>query len=211
MSHTDKDRPYWVKLNDDGVLTDHYHQSFGREIYVNRTVKDERGRPVYEEAPRTMSASMIDLRASGISRYVVEQLSEEITAKARNYCALGHPYAQIEVGTKSVPVTESVLMVTMRDYCTEGEKYRAGLSQYSDLPCHPAMLPGSWGSIYMSFSATKAKRTYSKMRNGASRRRSRDYLRSAVDEFNTYGEAFDNDDELPLTGQHRHSMLWDVW
>lgn len=214
MSRTDKDRPYWVKKNDDGTDTDHGHLELGKTIYKVKYVRDENGKVVHREEPQYYSASYIVQNVSGIARYFTTYtFSEEVINEARELVQKGQPYVMVQHGIRLVAQTEKVVAVVLKDYCTEGEKITGGgFGHYDDLPCVPEMAPGEWGYCYSSFSSSgKTKRSYYDMRNGMSRRKSRDYLRSAVNDFNTYGEAIDNDGELPLTSQHRHSMSWDLW
>jgi len=214
MSRTDKDRPYWVRQNDDGTNTDHGHLKLGKTIYRTYYVYDENGKVVFHEEPQFYSASLIVQNVSGLTRYyTIYTFSEEAVNEARELVKKGKPYDQVQTGVRLVAQTEKVVAVVLKDYCTEGEKLTGGgYGHYDDLPCTPAMAPGDWGYCYSSFSSSgKKKRGYYDMRNGLSRRTSRDYLRGVVDSFNTYGEAFDDDDELPLTAQHRHSMLWDLY
>ncbi|UDL16403.1 hypothetical protein SEA_ZOOMAN_154 [Microbacterium phage Zooman] len=55
MSRTDKDRPYWVKVRDEGVPT-HDHSKLGEPIWRRRYQKDDEGnqvitrRPLYQKA-----------------------------------------------------------------------------------------------------------------------------------------------------------------
>ncbi|UDL15926.1 hypothetical protein QEH42_gp292 [Microbacterium phage Pumpernickel] len=50
MSRTDKDRPYWVKVQDHGV-EHHDHRNLGKEVWQYKDVLDEDGKPVIEEVP----------------------------------------------------------------------------------------------------------------------------------------------------------------
>lgn len=50
MSRTDKDRPYWVKVADEGVETHYHHDNYRRRgRYTYEKVFDDEGNPVMEE------------------------------------------------------------------------------------------------------------------------------------------------------------------
>lgn len=58
MSHTDKDRPYWVRLNDgtEPVEVMHDHTRLGQPIYRITYVRDDGGNIIYDEVAITREA-----------------------------------------------------------------------------------------------------------------------------------------------------------
>lgn len=76
MSRTYKDRPYWVRLNDEGIIQ-HNHSGADRlgrtsRIIPGPIVKDEDGNPLIETVERREKASWIAEHATRTKDYVVE-------------------------------------------------------------------------------------------------------------------------------------------
>jgi|SRR6187431_2997156 len=75
MSHTDKDRPYWVKLNDEGIVVhDHTFCSYGgRRSYTRfgAIIRDDEGNPVMETVEDKRTAQWIADNAPRTKDYYV--------------------------------------------------------------------------------------------------------------------------------------------
>jgi hypothetical protein len=126
MSRTDKDRPYWVKQNDETLLRyiDHDHLNLGRTYYRDRIVRDENGKPV----TRTV---MRERRIFSWERYFSN----------RNGGYTVETYEAIEV------VRERVENFTYADHCTGDFRTQHGrYNQHAtpEPPCTPQLTLGSW-------------------------------------------------------------------
>jgi hypothetical protein len=232
MSRTRKDRPYWVRLNQDARYTDHNHEAFGRENISYRTVLDKNGAPITKTIE--FYTSIYELARYGTTstitgatqlRYYTMRHERPGTdkalwtvddAKARlaeafsisDHTALRRqvPYQRI-VREEREPHVTSV----MPDYCTEGVKLSGSLPHWRELPCTPELGngdPGYWG---YARDMSNAKKFYSRARYGRERASARTALSKTALNWNNGYEVEDWDTDTDLTSQHRHSMNWDLW
>ncbi len=131
MSRTDKDRPYWVKVNDEGVQT-HDHAFGGwrrRSHYTWEKVFDDEGNPVMEERVVKMSAKRVietvpRLKSIPYTKEVVawgrdgfyttmwnglsQNIANPIYSEAEHLIAIGMPDAEIVIRVDTVQKTERV-------------------------------------------------------------------------------------------------------
>ncbi len=209
MSRTDKDRPYWVKLNDEGTLVNHNHQHFGRSWYVYRPVRDERGNRVYEDVPvyRTAYEVVHGWDFTGVRG--TYGMPAKAVNEAKLLLSAGRPDEPVLIDTKRRVKFRRVQVHETYNHCTAGQRLANKYDAWV-LPCTPELPAGNSRKMY-TCGLSKARKGYSDMRNGASRRAERDMLRSAARGWNC-GEDLDNFDSLEnLTAQHRHSMAWDLY
>ena len=228
MSHTDKDRPYWVKLNDNGDTTDHDHLRLGQKTYRNVPVKDEHGNLIYEVAYVERTAKDIltqyDLTQTSsyyskfhrlywtIQRYNAEPIPGS-WSKAYKAHSAGNDDELIVTHVYQKPVTKRVLWLSYKDYCTAGEKDSRltgrGGPQLDVLPCTPKVSGFNWRKLQTSDKAG-TKKSYSRVRYGRERTLARATLQNVIKEHNA-GYEVDDFNDLPITNQHRHSMTWDLY
>jgi hypothetical protein len=213
MSRTDKDRPYWVKCNEEATYVWHDHQRFGEERYKNVAVKDEKGNIVYDEEPVYARAGEIYFGGYNYSKYVhlPDHDREAVRREATDALFKARMDKPIFVGTRRTRRTERVLDFVVKDYCTEGEKYtRGGWHYNSDLPCTPYLEIENRKKFYVSDMSAK-KHSYSRKRYSTERVTARDTLRNNAKRYNSGEDVDDWDEDVNLTAQHRHSMNWDLW
>lgn len=214
MSHTDKDRPYWVRLNDDATSTDHDHLHLGEDVYHTRIVRDAAGQPVTEQVPRSMSATDIVKSHFGYAdrHYFLSfgRVSEKIFQLARELHGSGRGDEQIIYGYDTRFVREQYLAYTIADHCTEGEPVKAGQQYYwgGSQPCTPEL--DTYRLAYTRGMSAK-KHDYSRARYSHERVVARDALSQTIREYNNGYDVEDWDENVNLTAQHRHSMAWDLY
>jgi len=212
MSRTDKDAPYWVRLNNEGGPVHHDHLSFGKPIRANRPVLDERGEEVWVNEPIYLTARQIKIRNTWPGKY----FSPEILAEADRYTSIWsnsryyNPDKMILTGYRRYRKLEMVTIGYVADHCTEGEpaKNREDAGWWSsEMPCTPELPRGKRSKMYVR-GMSKARKGYSKARNGHSRVQEKIDLTEAMKDWNA---GYEVDTPLELTAQHRHSMNWDLW
>lgn len=214
MSRTDKDVPYWVRLNNEGTLTDHDHLRFGKEITQYRYVRDENGKRILNTVATVRTAREI-MRTLAWNPYAYTQ---EIRDEAKRYTTytLGYwreynPDHQIRVGTRSYYEKGVVVTGHVRDYCTAGVKLEDDTWRWwSELPCTPELPAGKRRQSWTR-NMSKHKTSFSRMRYSAERANRRDHFISVANHWNNGFEVDDWDENDNLTAQHRHSMAWDLY
>lgn len=147
MSRTDKDVPYWVRLNNEGTLTDHDHRHLGREITSYRDVLDKDGNQIVVEGPLYSYADAIIGEFEGIRwhygntlytedgrllyyNYKTKTLfttsygnyREPVIRRARLLHSAGRGKEFVQVGTYTHILREVVVIGYVADRCTAGEK-----------------------------------------------------------------------------------------
>ncbi|QIG57870.1 hypothetical protein SEA_PAULODIABOLI_176 [Microbacterium phage PauloDiaboli] len=132
MSRTDKDRPYWVRLKDEGVMVhDHQARSYrNRRGYNIEKVFDDEGNPVMEtrevkltakrvietqprmkEVPYTAEVLWGNERDGFYTRLwngVSKRLANPAYSEAARLVSLGMPDAMVTIRTETVQKTEKV-------------------------------------------------------------------------------------------------------
>lgn len=214
MSRTDKDRPYWVRLNDDATTTYHDHDNLGEPVYHYRIVRDETGHAKTVNVPWTMSATDI-VKGSmlgtihGRLMWIAKRPSEKLFQQARELHGSGRGDEQIICGYRTEVVYERYYAYTIADHCTEGERITKNTVRFGQMPCVPVfsnnyrfeMLRGKAG----------IKHHYSRVRYSRERVVTRDALGKTIRAYNAGYEVDDWDDRVSLTDQHHHSMAWDLY
>lgn len=232
MSRTDKDMPYWVRLNNEGTSTDHNHLRFGMVYYRAVPVLDDEGNPVMDTHEVFLTAAQILGKEDGnyylfgySSRYLVgythyvpwnDRSSTKFyeTAKVTKAALMAYtrhtPDEQIAVGLYSRPRTTPVVKFVVPDHCTAGEKITDTDKWWGKFPCTPALPEGNNGKAYTrGMSGPRA--SYRSERNGGSRALKRATLGRVAKSWNSGEEVDDFDEVERLTDQHRHSMAWDLY
>lgn len=217
MSRTDKDRPYWVRLNDEAHATWHDHEHLGEPVYHYRIVYDAEGYPETVEVPWTMSATDIVkgnpfARMEGRRYFPYENpgTNSKLLQQARELHGAGRGDEQIICGYRTMYRKERYLAYVIADHCTEGEPIDGRSSYYSGpLPCVPEFT----GAQRYEFlrNKSKSKHFYSRMHYSHERLIARDTLSRVAREYNTGYDVEDWDGSVGLTNQHRHSMMWDLY
>lgn len=144
MSRTDKDRPYWVKVQDEGVETHSHHSNqWGRRSrYQTIKVYDDEGNPVMEEREVKLTAKRVietvpRLKSVAYSeespfwarwqgfyttswKPVSSKLANPVYSEAERLIALGMPEALVTIRIDTVQKVERV-WVKGSDECDYSE------------------------------------------------------------------------------------------
>lgn len=217
MSHTDKDLPYWVRLNRFGKYTDHNHLDLGKTRYRRVYKHNEDGSFVYHDKDVMVSASSIILdESSWYYRLLIGD--HTITAKVRQRAlelhGAGRGKELVQIGTERVAQYDLVVSYVVSDHCTEGQKITSkdNCWGWGEVPCTPELPAGkrrwSYARDMSSKRAFLRKKHFSGERTNA-----RNTLREATKAANAGYDDWEDDFEHieVLTNQHRHSMDWDLW
>lgn len=213
MSRTDKDRPYWVKLNDTSDVSDHDHTLFGKKVYRSRKVRDDEGNPVMVSTPWGYPARTILYIISGKPAHIDGAKMAAILIQrevARELVQNGKDWEQVVCGYELRPKYEQYLFGTYADHCTEGEKmtdYAVGRNSQRLLPCTPALTGENIGAVY-TYNKAGVKKSVSRVVYGNERNTERATLGAAARAWNSGEDIQDWDADTDLTGQHHHSMKW---
>ena len=200
MSHTDKDKPYWVRLNQESKYTDHDHTRLGKRYTRRRYLYDEKGQPLYVDVPEYKQA-----------RYIAQygyllNCSEALIKRAKELVGAGKGTERLQTGTYRVRDYEDVECF-YPDHCTEGEPLTHETGTWG-LPCHPA-----WPNDRSWWAIGKSKKDYLRILHGADRTRVRTTLRNMEKGANSWEDGWEDDYENVerLTNQYRHEVAWMMW
>ncbi len=227
MSRTDKDRPYWVKTQDEGV-PHHDHTRLGAPIYHINYLTDEDDNKVMERVPFYKKACEIiakyaevkrpgmfdwsdytgSFSAYGVDGYYhyfrktsdkVQFRNEgEVFEDAFNACEFGDPNRMILAGTYERQVRERYIAGYVQDHCTIDEME----------PRNPRGIGVLYGQYpcYKTFSNSPTFRCSCEMCNpgvnyAGVRAAKRDTLRKMTKAYNSgdedWEDAFDRDNITP--------------
>jgi len=200
MSRTDKDDPYWVKVNRASVLErepSHHHNLFGVPQTRYRKVRDSSGNVVYED--------ILSYRI--ISRLTGEEVTDKAYYFTREYVEKHFPNTyRIEEYISGRRIKyENVTVFNFADHCTIDEPATRGYSWQGSNPCYNYL---SDERPYYSRHIPKENR---KIFHGKMRRITRDSLTSFVKEANNNGyddETDFNDDNVPVVYREKYGW-WD--
>jgi len=206
MSHTDKDRPWWVIKNETAhKYVQHDHLHFGEPVYRSRAVRDKDGNRLFEEVPIYKTAhAMIHTFFGGYYG------TPEAVQKAKRAIGAARPNEMIDTGiTWKRPITERVLIGHIADHCTAGEKVTEQDRWGFLLPCTPAMSPEE---KWWHHKDGSARHDFSQMYYRGKRRASRDILRKTANAYNSGIDPEEYEDDInPLTDHHKHGVWWYLW
>jgi hypothetical protein len=221
MSHTDKDMPYWVRLNNKGALTDHDHLRLGKPITKRVYLRDEEDQPIYKDEPIFRRAiSILDNSLyGGYYRYVYNDrrneyrdefgaYKEPIMRRAHALVNAGRGNEYVEVGIRRADVYEDRIIGYVKDYCTAGEKLPNGrwtAPRYREMPCTPEFPPGQnwWNYGTTTQRANEHDRYYT-----ADRRAERDHLTRLTKRWNSGDDLEDWDESITLNAETASYMYW---
>jgi len=236
MSRTDKDRPFWVQINDPGNPVDHDHSHLGETVYgrkylynpdkskvmveeeffatadaIIRTYTHDTSFFSYLPHPSASNSDGLYIWLSGDYEYYP---SRTVLKAAHVTKGKYGGDTLMPMGKRTIHAYEITLLYTIPDHCTEGAKATLdnpwGWSR--EAPCTPTLPSHLGGWSLQSRNRSKAKTSIRRTRNGMSRVRARDTLKDLAKNWNAGEDIEDVEDRaLPLTGQHRHSMLWDLY
>lgn len=235
MSRTDKDRPFWVQMNDPGNPVDHDHTSLGKTVYGRKYLYNPDKSKVLVEEELFVSADSIIRTNTGetvcFPNYMRFAQNSDGHSIWLGLDADYYPYRKVlkaahvakgkyggeklvALGTRTIHAYEIVLLYTISEHCTEGAKATSdnpwGWS--SETPCAPTLPSHLGGWRIQTRNKSKAKTSIRRTRNGMSRVKARDTLKDLAKNWNAGEDIEDVEDRaLPLTGQHRHSMVWDLY
>lgn len=198
MSHTDKDRPYWVKGNDDKLrrATRHNHELFGKPKYRRKAILDSNGNQILEEVIK----ERIVLKANGNvmtwwqmwGRNNLYNANGELHAdyRAEKYVA-GHTVK-----------SETVLDFIYPDYCTanlNGSKSHEWGA--AELPCYNYVVENN---IWQR--PNQSDRAYI---SSVDRAKTRSILRGFEKTVNSVGWDDEDFDDSDAPNKHHHWGWWD--
>lgn len=227
MSNTFKDVPYWVRLNRDGIYTDHDHTRLGKVYYKRVYHYDENDKPIYVEEP--VYARAKDIIAQGsypaggylphwgylVRRYYGSvsyykrgdgAAPEPIMREAHKRVNNGEPDALIEVGTQSFHSYHTVESYRISDHCTEGEKLPQGDRWGTSLPCTPE-LPAK-DSKWWRYASTSARKIEHENYFSATRTRERAHMGKLAKQWNSGEDIEDWDQDENLTSEKKTYIYW---
>ena len=229
MSRTRKDVPYWVRLNRDGIYTDHDHTRFGRIHYKRVYLYNEDNTPVMASEPVMRSVSDIlgggfryfeyiyprfyNYAPSGVyhSHNVYMFKTEngcyrkDILSEAQRLNARGLTSYKLHVGVITYHDYKKVEDSRLADHCTEGEKLLGPDSAYYMMPCTPELPPGQKWWYYGSTTAREMEHDdyYSYERT-----RVRARTQNLKKRWNSGEDVDDWDEDASYTGTKRRYTFW---
>ena len=216
MSRTDKDRPYWVKENDEGFLTDHNHLLCGKEVYKRAYRRDEDGNFIYERRThKRIEFNWASAEKRGVTyeqaiagytkplrrfQYASDLSLAEMQANNPTY---GYLFREREVDLGMYATYDMVLDFVYPDECTAGQKYEKGSYRFRSIkiPCTP-MLGGSYNRYSYADGPRKDDR---RIYNSGRRAYTRDVLRDYAKKWNSEIEIEETE---YITERHRHGISW---
>lgn len=213
MSHTDKDRPLWVKRNDASLLryTDHNHLILGKPIIKRRYLLNEDGERY--KVPYTYTRLEFDWIKAERFGYFDKNLSqserEEFKLAFRDEL-----YSEVKYESE-IWAYEDVVVGYAADSCTEGEPVNRENRHFWDptLPCQPELTleHGYYSGWHSRPGVQKVNR---RIMRGGERVTKRDTLISYAKEVNSNGLAEDdleqlNDDRAPIGQRPKYWLDWD--
>lgn len=217
MSHTNKDVPYWVRLNREGVHTDHNHLQLGKEQYRRVYKHNEDGSFVYLDEPVMVTASsIIEDGDDWYFRFIARDhtITTKVRQRALELHGAGRGNELVQIGTERVAQYDLVLSYVVPDHCTEGQKLTSkdNMWGWGEVPCTPQMAPGKRRWVY-AWGMSSKRQFLRKKHYGKERTEARGTLREATKAANSGYDDWEDDFEHieDLTNQHRHSMDWDLW
>lgn len=163
MSRTYKDRPYRVKVNEDGVhrTASHNHDRFGEEIVKTHVVKDAKGQIIYDEVPVLKKVKYaihtvpkfiqvthenVKLSADSNLRYIdtlqpyVEQRLNPLYQRVFDLYNEGKLDEEVQVGTRKVARRVTSKRFAVKDHCTVNEAWDG--HWHGENPCHKNLPDG---------------------------------------------------------------------
>lgn len=221
MSRTRKDRPYWVRLNQDGTQTDHDHRRLGQVHYKRKYLKDAKGEDVYREVDviGTVDGYLNQTRWSEEGIYYTSWRDETRPATnipimtfkaAKELHSAGRGNERIVMARKSERAYVTVYSHTTADHCTAGVKLNKAewkTWRYGEIPCMPELSRAdevrSWSGRTPGF-----KKTWSREWYGHERVVTNGLLSRTAKEWNSGNDVDDWDENTYVTGQHRHGASW---
>jgi hypothetical protein len=227
MSKTDSTRPYWVKLNQDGTLTDHDHTRFGEVVKKRIYRYQENGTPIYETGKYFMSANNVlaenawrrvgvpgriwrseveffyDLSENEFSR----KFTEPIIRQAHKLVDQGRGgEAIIHVGDYRHRVYDEVVLFTVADYCTEGEKIDCREHSWrGPLPCTPDLPHRRYGTYWEN---PPGLREFERNEKRSEKSRVNRSLDRAARAYNGGGDVWDYDQDQHMRQSFRRDSAW---
>lgn len=213
MSHTDKDRPLWVKRNDASLLryTHHNHLILGKPIVKRRRLLNEDG----EQYKVTVTSKIVEFDYIKAARagYYDQSLT---TAERREFKRTFRDdlYSEFTY-EREIWAYEDVVIGYAAEACTEGQPVNRDNRWWNDaeLPCQPELTleHGYYSGWHSRPGVQKVNR---RIMRGGERVTKRDTLRSYAKEVNSNGLAEDdleqlNDDHAPIGQRPKYWLDWD--
>ena len=197
MSHTDKDRPYWVKNNDDKLRrkTKHNHELFGTPRYRRKAILDANGNEMLEEVIR----ERITLKANGNIMTGWQMWGRDNLYNANGELHANYRSEKYIAGHKVK--FETVVDFIYPDYCTANLNGPRGHAWgTAELPCYNYVVEDNvWGP-------NQSDRSYI---SSVDRSRARAVLRNFEKTVNTVGWDDEDFDDSAAPNKHRRWGWWD--
>jgi hypothetical protein len=220
MSHTDKDKPYWVRLNQEAKYTDHDHRHLGKTYYRRVYLHDENGDRIWEKVPVFFTADqLIDMAHSrlnedtGRREYYIwstprtKGLPDSTYRRAKELHAAGRGHELLEVGTEKRALYRDV-EVPFPDHCTEGEPVTR---EYGNMPCTPDLI---MEKRWWRYGESSERQSYLRQLHGRDRTHLRSTLRNVTKAANLRDEGWEDEyekDLLETTNPYKNELSWLLW
>ncbi len=190
MSRTYKDRPYRVKVNEDGVYrtASHNHERLGEEVFGSHVVHDSHGNIIYDEVPVMkkvrhaihsvpkfiqITHENVKLSADSDLRYIdnlmpyVEKKINPLYQEIFNLYNDGKLDKMVQIGTEKRARTVKFKRFAVKDHCTVNEAWDG--HWHGEQPCYKG-LPAGYPQPGHTTGWEKAARRNDKRRERSRRR-----------------------------------------
>ena len=208
MSNTQKDKPYWVRAIQEGTRTQHRHPN-GWRTWTEHQVRDflfnEDGSPLIRQVPVYLSANMITCKF--LYGYMYDA-PEDVRRQARLLVSAGRGTEKLVVKVKDEHAWEWRVVHPGFPYCTEGMVPKSKY-EYNLMDCTPRN-PNQ--TSYVRDMSGK-KKSFHREIEGRSRSKARSSLTKMKNAWNSGEDLTESEEnlELEMTNQGRHSMAWMLW
>ncbi len=161
MSRTRKDRPYRIKVNEDGCYREahHHHERFGEKITRTVYLRDNKGKIIFEEQDKVEIVRFARVPRLIYKEYKVETFGptssllyingwmnvrvpeiNPLWLERERLLAEGKGWEEMVTGKKQVPKTIKVVEKVVKDYCTVNEPWDG--DWWGENPCYKGLPDG---------------------------------------------------------------------
>lgn len=224
MSRTYKDRPYRVKVNEDGNYRNatHNHDRFGEVVEKKHTVKDSDGNVIYDQVPVIQKVrhainsvpkfitktEEVKLSQDSSLRYIeglqpfVRREINPLYQHIFDLYAAGDLDREVQVDTRLVPRKVVSKRFAVKDHCTVNEEWDG--HWHGDQPCHKGLPDGyALPRYYNRWDHSSRKAAKSHVRNSAKRSGKR-----MADAHNVGVDVDDLDKDNNAMAENEHRLAW---
>jgi hypothetical protein len=222
VSRTQKDKPFWVRLNQEGKYTEHDHRDIGKSYTRKEYVYDENGEKLYEEVPfgytaeklLTLVRTHLNEETGQFEYYMgwdprtMKNIPYGTYRRAKELLSAGRGDEFIQLATARKPVLREVVK-HHADHCTEGEPITG--RTWRLMPCTPSL--GHEG-YYWRYGDSKARGGLLRTLHGKDRAHTNSTLRTMAKAANFRDEGWEDDYEYGIqesTKPYKNGMAWLLW